>query len=76
MHNTLRKRFNGGGFGKANQTLQANIESGDLLPPNVPDSAHHELTGKGRADPGEIVKKKINFFEIMKYVAKCKPLSI
>ena len=57
MYNTSRKRFNGGGFGKANQTLQANIESGDLLPPNMPDSAHHELTGMDRADHGELVKK-------------------
>ena len=61
MHNTSRKWFNGGGFGKANQTLQANIESGDLLPPNMPDSAHHELTGMGRADHGAILKKKLNF---------------
>ena len=31
MHNTSRKSFNGGGFGKTNWTLQANIESGALL---------------------------------------------
>ena len=38
----------------ASQALQANNNS---VPPNVPDLAHHELTGKGRADPGDIVKK-------------------
>ena len=30
--------------------------------PNVPDLAYHELRGKGRAGPGEIVKKKFQFF--------------
>ena len=42
------------GFGVTSRTLQANNES---MPPNVPDLAHHEPTGKGRADPGEIVNK-------------------
>ena len=61
MHNTLRKWFNGGGFRKANQALQANIESGNLLPPNMPDSAHHELTGMGRVGHGEIGGKNSKF---------------
>ena len=43
-----------GGFEEVSQALQANNES---VPPNVPDLAHHELRGEGRADPGEIVNK-------------------
>ena len=51
----------------ASKALQANNES---VPPNVPDLAHHGLTGKGRADPGEIVNK-IPIFETLKCAAKC-----
>ena len=41
-----------GGFGVASQALYANNDS---VLPIVPDLAHHELRGEGRADPGEIV---------------------
>ena len=47
------------GFGEASQTLQANNDS---MLPIVPDLTHHELTGKGRAYPGEIVNKIPIFF--------------
>ena len=54
-----RETGSNGGFGVASKALQANNES---MPPNMPDMAHHELTGKGRADPGEIVNKIPIFF--------------
>ena len=56
-----------GGFGEKSQALYANNES---VPPNVPTLAHHEPSGRGRTDPGEIVNK-IPIFETLKCVAKC-----
>ena len=57
-----------GGFAEASQALYANNDS---MLPIVPDLAHHELRGEGRADPGEIVNKIPIFFERLKCVAKC-----
>ena len=48
-----------GWIAEASQTLYANNDS---ILANVPDLAHHELRGEGRADPGEIVNQNSNFF--------------
>ncbi len=63
-----RETGSNGGFGVASQALYANNDS---MLPIVPDLTHHELTGKGRAYPGEIVNKILIFFERLKCVAKC-----